>query len=62
MILGLQKIEQAVFDELRQVKGDHSIKWKDVMEWSTGNVKVQKGEELVRLPDLGINVALKVKK
>jgi len=32
------------------------------MEWSTGEIKPEVGEELIRLPDLGINVALKREK
>lgn len=57
--LGLRRLESAILSELRVVKNDRSIKLKEIMEWSTGKVKIEEGEELVYLPELKINVALK---
>lgn len=59
--MSLGRLEQAVFDELRLVAGDRKLRWKDVMEWSSGPIEAQEGEKLYHLPKLGINCAVKVK-
>jgi len=60
--MGMRQLEAAILAELRQVKADKTIKQREIMEWSTGEIKPEVGEELIRLPDLGINVALKREK
>ena len=56
----LSKIDKTILTEVRKVKNDQTIRNKDVMEWSTGDIKPHDGEEIFRLPELGINVALKI--
>lgn len=53
-------LEKAILDELRLVAGNKKLRQKDIMEWSTGPVKTVEGETLYVLPELGINVAVKV--
>jgi hypothetical protein len=57
--MSMRSLESAVLAELREVSGKRSLRLKDVMEWSTGDVKVNPDETLFRLPDLAINCAVK---
>ena len=57
--MGMRSLEAAMLAELRMVARRSTIRQKDVMEWSTGEVKTANDETLFRLPDLGINVAVK---
>jgi hypothetical protein len=58
----LSSLDRAILTELQKVKQDPKIQNKQIMEWSTGPVTAQSDEELVNLPELGINVAFKPKK
>jgi hypothetical protein len=49
----MDKIEK----EIARILG---IKRNQIMEWSTGEVKAQEGEELVHVEELGVNVAYKI--
>ena len=55
----MRSLESAILAELREVAQNRSIRLKDIMEWSTGTVKVQEGETLLFLPDLKIQCAVK---
>ena len=57
----MDKIDRAILAEVRIVKNDPSIQNKEVMEWSTGAIKPHEGEEILQLPRLGVNVALKLR-
>jgi hypothetical protein len=57
-IMGMKQLELAVLYSVREVAKDKTIRLKDIMEWSTGEVKVQEGETLYKLPDLGIECAV----
>ena len=57
--MGIRNLEAQILAELREVAGKRSIRQKDIMEWSTGNVKVEEGETHYFLPHLGIHVAVK---
>lgn len=54
-------IEAAILKELKKVSGNNSLRQKDIMEWSTSEVKAQEGEKLYHLKELGVNVAVKLK-
>ncbi len=60
--MGLSKIDKVILTEVRKVKNDQTIKNKDIMEWTTGIIESHEGEEIIQLPELGINVALKLKR
>ena len=53
-------LERAVLAELKQVAKNSKLRLKDIMEWSTGEVKAQEGETLYFLPDLKVCCAVKV--
>lgn len=53
-------LERAVLAELRQVTKNSKLRLKDIMEWSTGEVKAQEGETLYFLPDLKVWCTVKV--
>jgi hypothetical protein len=56
----MQSLERAVLAELRVVAKNSKLRQKDIMEWSTGKVEAQEGETLYFLPELGVNVSVKV--
>ena len=55
----MKQLEAAVLAELREVTGHRKLRQKDIMEWSTGDVKPGDGETLVFLPALKVHVAYK---
>jgi hypothetical protein len=57
--MSMRSLESAVLGELREVSGRRSLRMKDVMEWSTGKVKVNSDETAFYLPGLKVNCAVK---
>lgn len=57
--MSMQSLEREVLAEAKEVTGNKKLRMKDIMEWSTGEVKAQSGEKLYRLPKLAINIAVK---
>lgn len=60
--MSLRSLEAEILKELRIVAKDQKLRQKDIMEWSTGDVERRDGEKAYRLPKLGVNVAVLVKK
>lgn len=58
--MSVASLEKAIVKELRIVAKNEKIKLKDLMEWSTGELKAQEGETLFFLPDLKVHCAVKV--
>lgn len=59
--MGMKEIEADILRELKEVSKDKSIRQKDIMEWSTGEIKAEDGETLYKLLGLGISCAVKNK-
>jgi hypothetical protein len=57
-----RNLEAAVLRELKIVTGNNKLRQKDIMEWSTGTVKVEPGETCYFLPELKVHVAVKMTK
>lgn len=57
--MGIRQLTTAILCELKLVAKNNKLRQKDIMEWSTGEVKAQEGEKLYFLPELQINVAVK---
>lgn len=57
--MSMQSLEKAILAEAKTVVGNKKLKMKDIMEWSTGEVKPEPGEQVFRLPDIGVNIAIK---
>lgn len=57
--MGMRQLESAILAEAKIVTGNKKLKMKDIMEWSTSEVKPQQGEKLYRLPKMGVNIAIK---
>ena len=57
--MGIREVEAAILRELRVVAKESKLRQKDIMEWSTGEIKAREDEKLYFLPDLKINVAVK---
>jgi hypothetical protein len=58
--MGINELEREILAEAKTVTGNAKLKMKDIMEWSTGNVKAEEGETLYVLPGLSINIAVKI--
>ena len=58
--MGMKELERAVLAEAKIVTGNKKLRMKDIMEWSTGEVKQEEGEKLYRLPELAVNIAVKI--
>jgi hypothetical protein len=53
-------LERAVLAELKVVAKNSKIRLKDIMEWSTGELKPQEGETYYFLPDLKVHCCVKL--
>ena len=56
--MGIRQLESAILIEAKLVTNNKKLKMKDIMEWSTGEIKPEPGEKLYRLPGLGVNIAV----
>lgn len=59
--MSIATMERAIMQGLRAATGNKKLRLKDMMEWSTGKIKVREGETLTWVPDPGVWVAWKVK-
>ena len=57
--MSMATLERAVLVGAKIVLNNPKLKMKDILEWSTGEVKPQDGEMVVRVPDPGVFVAVK---
>ena len=57
--MGMRELERAVLAEAKTITGNKKLRMKDIMEWSTGDIVPHPGEKLYRLPDMGVNIAVK---
>lgn len=57
--MSMATLETAILAELRQVSGVSKLRKKDILEWSTGEVKVEEGETLFFLPSLKIHCSVR---
>ena len=60
--MGMRELEQSIIVEAREVSGNTKLKIKDMMEWSTGEIKPHEGEIVLACPRNGVNVAIKLDK
>ena len=56
--MGMRELEAAVLAEAKIVTGKSKLRMKDIMEWSTGKIKPQVGEERFFLPELKVYIAI----
>jgi len=60
MNMGMRQLETKILQELRIVASNKKLRQKDIMEWSSGGIEAHDGEEIYHLPELNVNVAIKV--
>jgi len=53
-------LERAVLAELKVVAKNSKIRLKDIMEWSTGDIKPHEGETYYFLPELKVHCCVKL--
>lgn len=56
--MSLKTLETEILAQVRVFAGNSKLRKKDLLEWSTGDIKAQEGEKLIRLPSMGINVCI----
>ena len=57
--MSIQDVEKAVWKEAKVVFNNPKLRLKDILEWSTGNVKAETAQEVVaKLPDMGVSVCV----
>ena len=56
--MSMATLEREILAETKAVT-KRNLKKKDILEWSTGDVKVKDGEEKIHLPALNIDVVIK---
>ena len=55
-------MEAAILREARVVSGVASLRKKDIVEWSVGDVGAQEGETVFLLPSIRVRVAVRLPK
>lgn len=60
--MSMKTLEREILAELKTITGNNKLKMKDIMEWSTGEIKALPGEKFAHLPELKVNVAYVEKK
>ena len=56
--MGASAFEREILAEIRKMPGKKKFLLRDMLEWSTGEVTPQDGEQVIRLPSLGVTVAI----
>lgn len=56
--MGIRQLESAILAEAKTVIGNKKLRMKDIMEWSSGEIKPEPGEKLYRLPKMGVNISV----
>ena len=57
--MSMKTLEKAILSEARIVTKRPKLRMKDIMEWSTSNIKPHEGEQLYHLPNMGVNICIK---
>lgn len=56
--MSIRSLESAITSEARAVFNNRKLRVKDIMEWSTGEIKPADGEVVARMPLNGVYVAI----
>lgn len=57
--MGIRQFKSCILEELRVVAQNSRIHQRDIVEWSTGEIKAQDGETLYFLPEMRVHVAVR---
>jgi len=60
--MSMATVERKILSELKNITDNPKLKIKDVMEWSTGEIKAQEGEKLYFLSKLQVYCVVKENK
>lgn len=56
--MSMQSLERAVLAGAKELFNNPKLRMKDLMEWSTGDVKAQPGEVAAYVKNPGVNVVI----
>lgn len=56
--MSMKTLEQAILVGARVVLHNPKLRFKDIMEWSTGDIEVRENEVVVNVPYPGVFVAV----
>jgi hypothetical protein len=57
--MSMATLERAILGGAKVVFNNPKLRQKDIQEWSSGEIKPHDGEVCARIPDPGVNVAIK---
>lgn len=57
--MSIRTLETEILQEARIVVGNQRLRLKDIMEWTTGDIEPHEDEKIYRLPNIGVNIAIK---
>ena len=58
--MGMTTLERAVLAGAKLAFNNPKLRMKDIQEWSTGDMDPMEGEVVVRVPNPGVYVAIRV--
>lgn len=58
--MSMATLEREILVEARKVTGKPKLRNKDIMEWSTGEIKPHNGERVFLLPILHVYIAVPI--
>lgn len=58
--MSVRELERSIWEEAKKVTGNPKMKLKELLEWSTGDIKPRDNEVVVYLPEHKVNIAVPV--
>lgn len=57
--MALHDVEREIWQSAKVIVNNPKLRLKDILEWSTGDIKPESDEEIVvRVPDPGVNICI----
>ena len=56
--MSLRSLEAAILLEAKKVVKNSKLRQKDILEWTTGDIKPREGEKVYYLPEMGVHIAI----
>ncbi len=57
--MSLKTLEREILAKAKIATNNPKLRMKDILEWSTGDVKPEEGEIVLRLDNPGVNICIK---
>ena len=57
--MSMRDFEREILAEAKSVTGNKKLRMKDILEWTTGEIKPRDDEKIIRLPTALVGIAIK---